>query len=90
MENANNLALNSSWNTTSNYQGQSNTNWYDPNTYTPFVNTVYIPYQQFWYNEDKITKSFKLVQKLIEKKTIKEPKTVKDFIELVNSISEIL
>lgn len=58
--------------------------------YYPLINTYYQPYLPYWRDESKIEKSFKLVQKLIEKKIIKEPKTVKDFIDLVNLLSDTI
>lgn len=58
--------------------------------YQPLVKEYYYPYYTYWTNEDKISKAFKLAQKLIEKKLIKEPTKVKDFIELVNNIVELL
>lgn len=77
--------LNSTWGTQDyDTTGTATTavNWYDPNTYVPFYT--------YWTNESKIEKSFKLVQKLIENKVIKEPATVKQFIELINTISEVI
>ena len=60
-------------------------------TIQPLVQQYYYPYYQtYWVNEDKMSKAFKLAQKLIEKRLIKEPAKVKDFIELVNCIVELL
>ena len=54
------------------------------------------PYEQYYYgcfpiwnNQNNIEKSFKLVQKLIDKKYVKIT-NVKQFIELVNELSDIL
>ena len=88
-----NLSLNSSWGTGTTHRGQTNITgggWYTPDYYQPVVQYYYPAYQWYWHDKDKISKAFKLVEKFIEKKTIKEPKTVKAFIELVNSISEII
>lgn len=65
------------------------TNWYQPLPYIPLVEQYYCTNLTPW-SSGSIEKAFKLVQKLLEKKLIKEPKTVKDFIELVNTLSEIL
>lgn len=65
------------------------TNWYQPVPYIPLVEQYYYNNLNPW-SSGSIEKAFKLVQKLLEKKLIKEPKTVKDFIELVNTLSEIL
>ncbi len=56
---------------------------------------TYVPYQQYYYHtyplyEDKTKKSFELVKKLMEKGLIQEPKTIKEFIELVTDISNLL
>lgn len=59
----------------------------------PYIEPV-VNYWNGYYNysitEDRVTKSFKIIQHLIEKKKIKEPKTIKEFIELVNEISTLL
>ena len=70
-----------------------NNSWtgdYYPGTYTPLVQTYYPNYTWGWSTPSKIEQSFKIVQKLLEKKVIKEPKTIKDFIKLVNVISEVV
>jgi len=85
-----NLALNQTWGNADNTTDGGASRQYVPSTYLETVHYYYPMYYSYWTQEDKISKSFKLVQKFIEKKIIKEPKTVKDFIELVNSISEIL
>jgi len=85
-----NLSLNQSWGTVDNITRGTISTQYVPNTYFETVHHYYPTYYSYWTQEDKILKSFKLAQKLMEKKIIKEPKTVKDFIELVNSISEII
>jgi len=69
--------------------GTSNPYW-DINNYQPLVKEYYYNYYPYWTSEDKTSKAFKLVQILIEKKIIVEPKKVKDFIELVNSIVEFI
>jgi len=58
--------------------------------YVPLVQQYYYPYYTYWTNEDKISKAFKLAEKLINKKLIKEPEKVKDFIELVNELVELV
>jgi len=63
---------------------------YNNEFYQPLVKEYYYPYYTYWQNEDKISKAFKLAQKLIKKKFIKEPLKVKDFIELVNNLVEII
>ena len=63
------------------------------NTY-PYVEKFYPNYYtSYWTNyvqDSKLEKAFRLAQKLIEKKFIKEPKTVKDFIVLVNTLADEL
>lgn len=56
-------------------------------TYTPNYE-VYDP-RPCWQNTSKIEQAFKIVQKLMEAKTIKVD-TVKAFIELVNEIAGII
>ena len=46
-------------------------------------------YPNYVYTEDKVSKSFKIVQKLIELKVVNEI-DVKRFVELVNEISKVL
>lgn len=65
------------------------------------TNTVYYPWFQetvhhyyptyygVWEQKSKIEQAFKIVQKLVDKKLL-TLKTVKDFIETVNDISEVL
>lgn len=83
--------LNSAWGTqdyTTTGVSTAKLDWYNPNTYIRCIDTTYYP---FWtVGENKIEQSFRLVQKLIEKKVIKEPATVKDFIELINNIAEVI
>ena len=70
-----------------------NTAWggtYYVGDYTPAIQTWYPGYSWCWSTPSKIEQSFKIVQKLLEKKVIKEPKTIKDFIELVNVISDVI
>lgn len=52
--------------------------------YYPRYYPVYVDHK------DKVTQSFKIVSKLLEKKIIKKDLTIKDFIELVNTIADIL
>lgn len=99
MENYNSITVDTKSNGTStttlgtgtNFNSASNYFW-EPNNYTALVgtNTVYLPYYNYWTEPSKIDKAFKLVQRLIENKIIKEPKTVKNFIELVNSLADIV
>jgi hypothetical protein len=63
---------------------------WDTTIYQPLVQAHYYNWYPYWTNEDKISKAFKLAQVLIEKKLIKEPEKVKDFIELVNVLVEIV
>lgn len=64
--------------------------WYNPNIYTPIVERYYPVYYGFWNNEkNKTEQAFKIVQKLIDKGKLKVD-TVKDFIEAVNEIVEVL
>lgn len=76
------LTLNSNFTSNDGY-------FWEPLNYLNTVNTYYTPWFYTW-QDNKIEKSFKLVQKLIEKKLVKEPKTVKDFIELVNELTTII
>jgi hypothetical protein len=66
------------------------TGTFDTTIYKPLIREYYYSYYPYWQNEDKISKAFKLAQKLIEKKFIKEPLKVKDFIELINELAEII
>ena len=84
-------------NTADNITGTStnylNSNWvgdFQITPYTPLITTYYPDYTCYWNSPSKIETSFKIVQKLMEKKVIKEPKTIKNFIELVNTIAEIV
>ena len=63
--------------------------WYEP--FYPIVERHYYPSYVYWTQPDKskLEQSFKIVQKLIEKKLVKVDK-VKEFIELVNDIVEVL
>ncbi|MCK5019720.1 MAG: hypothetical protein KAS32_21860 [Candidatus Peribacteraceae bacterium] len=55
----------------------------------PLVEKHYFNYyQKYWNKPDTFKMAFELVQKLLERKMVKEPKTVKDFIELVNVFAE--
>jgi hypothetical protein len=56
--------------------------------YPPLQNYYYQTYPL--YSENSVSKSFSLVQQMIEKKIIKEPKTVEDFIKLVNEVSKMI
>ncbi len=58
--------------------------------FQPYVQLGYPNYSVYWKDEGKFEKAFKLVQRLMDKKVIKEPKTIKDFIELVNIFVEEL
>ncbi len=67
------------------------TNYYQQDWNTiPAVTTYWNGLYNYSITEDRVTKSFKLIQMLIEKKKIKEPKTIKEFIELVNEVSTLL
>ncbi len=60
------------------------------NCFTEWPNYCYhynFPY--YFQTEDKLSRLFKIVGKLLEKRIIKL-KSVKDFIKLVNEISEIV
>ena len=68
---------------------------YDNNTYKhiyPYVEK-HFPTHTYWHSwreDSRIEKAFKLVQKLMDKKFVKAPKTVKDFIVLVNTLADEL
>jgi hypothetical protein len=56
-------------------------------------------YHWHWYpqsypvyieKEGKVSQAFKIVSKMLEKKIIEKELTIKDFIELVNTIADIL
>ena len=51
---------------------------------------VYYPCCSWITEKSKVEQAFKIVGKLIEKKLIKDNLNVKDFIKLVNDISEII
>ena len=80
MENA---SLNMSWGGNANVTG---TMWYDPKWYQPVLREYYPVYTSYW-QDNKIEKAFKIMKVLVDKKLI-EPKTVKEFIELVNDIAK--
>ncbi len=61
---------------------------YYPN-FQEVVHHYYPTYIGTWEQKSKIEQAFKIVQKLQEKKLL-TLKTVKDFIETVNDISEVL
>ena len=70
-------------------QGTSST--FDSNFYMHTVDTYYPTMYTYWNTyPNKIETAFKLTQKLLEKKIIKEPKTIGEFIELVNTIAETI
>ena len=53
------------------------------------------PYYPQYYpvyveKEGKVSQAFKIVSKMLEKKIIEKELTIKDFIELVNMIADIL
>lgn len=54
------------------------------NLCSPYVQQHYPDYTLHWNTSSQFEKAFNIVQVLMEKKLIKEPKTIKDFIELVN------
>ena len=73
-------------NPNSQYYSPWDWDWY----YRQFYPVYYpVAYPAFTYTEDKVSKAFKIVQKLIEKKIV-DKISVKEFIELVNTIAEIL
>ena len=61
----------------------------DYNNYTPYQSYYYYAYPTVIY-EDKTKKSFELVKKLMDKGLMQEPKTIKDFIELVTKVSNLI
>lgn len=64
----------------------TNYGWSWPDTYHYYYPTYY-PYVV--KEDNKFEQAFKIVQKLMEKKLV-DPKKVKDFIELVNEIVDVL
>jgi hypothetical protein len=56
----------------------------------PYVDRWYPACLPYWSQANKVETAFRLAQKLIKNKLITEPKTVKDFIELVNLLAEEL
>lgn len=85
---ATSLNLNTAWGGT-----QNNINDYQncflPQTYIPYIQTFYQPYYIQW-ETDRTGKAMRLIQTLMEKKLMKEPKTVGEFIEIVNEVSKII
>ena len=83
---------------TSNTQVQCDFNQSANYCYTDW--NTFVPFQNYWYQQtypgivqyhtDPVKKSFELVKKLMDKGLIQEPKTIKDFIELVTEISNLL
>jgi len=62
-------------------------------TFYPLIERYYSNYPVYTYiqqDKSKIEQSFKIVQALIDNKTINNLKTVKDFIDIVNKIVTIL
>jgi len=86
----NNITLGQDFKTfTDGYDGLGNTtNYFQVEPWYPIVEKYYPTYYTYW-QDSKIEKAFKIVQVLLDKKTIKVEK-VKDFIELVNEISKVL
>jgi hypothetical protein len=86
------LTLNTNFGT-SNYTGDYTAPypdyWWNPHIYTPIVKEYYPVYYGYWNQDSKLEKAFKIVAKLMDMKMIKCP-LVKDFIETVNNIAEIL
>lgn len=61
-----------------------------PNWYPQIIKEYYPAYYGTYVdNKSNIEKAFKIVQKLIDKKLVKVEK-VKNFVELVNDIAEII
>jgi len=60
---------------------------WQPQPYQPVIERYYPSCLGHWTTEDTISKAFKIVQKLIDKKMVKVVK-IKDFIELVNLIAK--
>lgn len=87
------ITLNSNWGLTSTTGMGTNLpsgDWYNPNLYQPIVKEYY-PATIFtqWSEPNKTEKAFKVLQKLIETKRVQIDK-VKDFIEAINEIVEVL
>lgn len=55
----------------------------------PYVEQWY-PSYIWWKEEGKVEKAFRIAQKLMTKRLVKEPKTIKAFIEFVNLLAEEL
>jgi len=56
----------------------------------PYVEQWYPNYMPYWSQANTVETAFRVAQKLIKSKLVIEPKTVKDFIELVNLLAEEL
>ena len=63
--------------------------WVDPYYWPTYREYVYQPYCVSVASESKVEQSFKIVQKLMEKKFV-ELKTAKQFANLVNEIARII
>ena len=80
------MSLNSSW---SDVSSSSYNNYYYP-WYPETIREYYPIYYRIWETEpDKFEQAFKIVNKLMEKKIV-EIRKVKDFVELVNEIVDII
>lgn len=74
-----------------NYNQPLTSNCYiDWNHYHPYQNYYVQTCPQMYVYEDKTKKSFELVKKLIDEGLMQEPKTIKDFIELVTKVSNLI
>jgi hypothetical protein len=76
-------------NSSGNYTGGGTSGDYHIEPWYPVVEKYYPACYSYWKDDSKIEKAFKITQILIDKKKVKVEK-VKDFIELVNSIAEII
>jgi len=98
----NELSLQSNWGSVGDVQGvakgyigddlsnwQSPDYWYNPGLYVPLIKEYYPVYYSNWVATSKIDTAFKLVKMMIDKKFITVNK-VDEFIELCNSISNLL
>ena len=63
--------------------------WIDPYYWPTYREYVYQPYCVSVASESKVEQSFKIVQKLMEKKFV-ELKTAKQFADLVNEIAQVI
>lgn len=63
--------------------------WWQPQTYIPLVQTYYPMYYGLW-ETDKTGKAMRIIKVLLEKNLMTEPRTIGEFIEIVEKVSVLI